>query len=91
MIVSELPFPAAIPRQRWSWIATQVRNIFIMFLREVFKMFTRFTQKRRSYCAVKNFKSYRARIGPYSAHVPPLTSDSLFRRESGDWMYSRLG
>jgi hypothetical protein len=23
------------------------------------------------YCPVRIFKSYRARIGPYSAHVPP--------------------
>jgi hypothetical protein len=57
MVVSDLPFPAAIPRQRWSWIVTQVRNIFIIFLREVFKRFTLFVLKclRFSYSTVKKF------------------------------------
>ncbi len=37
MIVSNLPFPAEFPHPRWSGIATQVRNNFIILFREVFK------------------------------------------------------
>ncbi len=43
MIVGGLTFPAEFPRQGWSWIAIQVRNIFIILLREVFKKFPLFT------------------------------------------------